>query len=111
MRAAFAASGVRSSSAPMATISGIQVLPIWAMSGTDSPTYAVSSFSCAAVQGICCTVTLMPGFCRSNSGIMSATTSPSRPRPQNSMCVPVDLARLHERSVRKARRKMLNVEC
>ena len=46
-----------------------------------------------AVQGICCTSTLMPGFSRSNRGMNSATTSPSRPMPQNSMWVTLPMKR------------------
>ena len=40
------------------------------------------SFSCAADHGICCTSTLIPGCCRSNSGMSCDTTSPSRPIAQ-----------------------------
>src|SRR6478736_2621536 len=53
------------------------------MSGSASPANAVSSFSCAAVSGICCTWMCTPGCARSNSGSNCATTSPSRPIVQN----------------------------
>ena len=43
------------SSAPSTTSSGIQVLPTCTTSGIAPPTYAVSSFSCAALHGICWT--------------------------------------------------------
>ena len=47
--------------------SGIHVLPNWHTSGVASPANAVSSFSWAAFQGICCTRTRCPGSARSNS--------------------------------------------
>src|SRR6266705_553300 len=84
-----------------ATNSGTHVLPSWATSGVALPTYAVSSFSCAAVQGICCTRTRMPGFSRSNAGISSATTSPSRPSPQKSSTTPPAAGRQPARAAMK----------
>src|SRR5439155_965180 len=84
-----------------ATNSGTHVLPSWATSGVALPTYAVSSFSCAAVQGICCTRTRMPGFSRSNAGISSATTSPSRPSPQKSSVTPPATGRQPARAAMK----------
>src|SRR5687767_7375800 len=81
-RATYGSSG---SSASSATNSGTHVLPSMAMSGVASPTNAVSSFSCAAVHGICCTRTRTPGFSRSNSCTSCATTSPSRPIAQSRM--------------------------
>src|ERR1051325_3840443 len=71
-----------SANARIATNSGIHVFPICATSGVDSPTYAVSNFSCAAVHGICWTTTRMVGFCLSNSGMRAATCSPSEPNDQ-----------------------------
>ena len=71
-------------SAPSAPAnSGIHVLPNCATSGVDLPTCAVSSFSCAALHGICWTRTRMPGCSRSNCGTSFATCSPSAPIAQN----------------------------
>src|SRR5512139_956254 len=62
------------------------------------PTYAVSSFSCAALHGICCTRTCTPAVRRSNSGRSCCTTSPSRPMAQNSMTAGVSGSAWHPRS-------------
>ena len=55
------------SSAFSAVNSGIQVLPSEHRSGSVSPAYAVSSFSCAAVHGSFCTSTSMSGRSRRKS--------------------------------------------
>src|SRR3954469_20365360 len=88
-RATNASSGASELSA---TNSGTQVLPSMAMSGVASPTYAVRSFSWAAVHGICWTSTWIPGCSFSNDGISWDRTSPSRPIAQirNVVLLPAD---------------------
>jgi hypothetical protein len=56
-----ASQGPSGSSERSASNSAIQVLPSCATSGVARPTCEVSSFSCAAVHGICCSSTLDSG--------------------------------------------------
>ncbi len=69
----FASHGSSGSSAPSSANSGIHVLPSWITSGSAPPTNAVSSFSCAALHGICCTRTVTPGLRASKSGTSART--------------------------------------